>query len=60
MKIVRAIYWENFTFSLMWTTVNFEGRSKVKKWAGDICKSTLNNKFEQDLPVGLGAMLSDS
>ena len=41
----------------MWTTINFGGRSKTKKWAKDIWKGTLDIKFEQDWSVGLGTML---
>ena len=43
----------------MWTTLNFGGRSKMKKWAKDICKGTLGIEYEQDRPVGLSAMLGD-
>ena len=43
----------------MWTTVNFEGTSKTKKRARDICKGTLDIECERDWPVGLGAMLGD-
>ena len=43
----------------MWTTLNFEGRSKTIKRARDICKGTLNIEFEQDGSVGLGATLGD-
>ena len=43
----------------MWTTLNFEGKSKTKKWARDICKGTLDIEFEQDWLVGLGAILAD-
>ena len=43
----------------MWTTLNFEGSSKTKKEAGDICKGTLDIEFEQDWLVGLGATLGD-
>ena len=38
----------------MWTTVNFEGRSKTKKRARDICKGTVDIECERDWPVGLG------
>ena len=38
----------------MWTTLNFGGRSKTKKWA-----RTLGIECERDLPVGLGATLGD-
>ena len=43
----------------MWTTLNFGGRSKRKKWAKDICRGTLGMECERDRPVGLGAMLDD-
>ena len=43
----------------MWTTLNFEGRSKTKKRAGDIFKGTLNIEFQQDYSVGLVATLGD-
>ena len=43
----------------MLTTLNFEGRSKTKKRAGDICKGTLDIEFERDWSVGLGAMLGN-
>ena len=43
----------------MWTTLNFEGRLKTKKWAKDICKETPDIEFEQDWSVGLGAVLVD-
>ena len=42
----------------MWTTLNFEGRSKMKKRARDICKGTLDIEFEQDWSVGLVATYS--
>ena len=48
-----------FNFFLMCTTLNFEGRSKTKKRARDICKGTLDIECELDWPVGLGAMLGD-
>ena len=60
MKIVGAIFWENEYFNFfMWTTLNFEGRSKTIKRARDICKGTLYIECEGDWAVGLGAMLSD-
>ena len=43
----------------MWTTLNFEGRSKTKKIVKDICKGTLNMEFEYDWSVGLIATLGD-
>ena len=58
MKIVEAIF-ENFKFFLMWTTLNFEGRSKTKNWAKDICKGTQDIEWERDWPIGLGATLGD-
>ena len=61
MKIVGAIFakMKILIFFLMWTTLNFEGRSKTKKEARDICKGILDIKFGWDLSVGLGAMLGD-
>ena len=52
---------ENFKFFLIWTTLNFEGRSKTKKKknTGDICKGTLDIEFKRDWSVGLGATLDD-
>ena len=32
----------------MWTTLNFEGKSKTKKQAGGICKGALDKDCEQD------------
>ena len=60
-KIVRAIFEkiEILNFLLMWTTLNFNGTSKTKQTAGDICKETLDIKFEQNWSAGLGAMLGD-
>ena len=43
----------------MWTALNFEGRSKTKKWAKDISKETLDIECERDWRVGLGATLGD-
>ena len=43
----------------MWTTLNFEGRSKTKKQAGDICREILDIEREGDWTVGLGATLGD-
>ena len=43
----------------MWTTLNFEGRSKTKKWSKDIFKGTLDIECERDRPVGLGATFGD-
>ena len=61
MKIVVAIFekMKIKIFFLMWTTLNFGGRSKTKKWAKDICRRTLDVECERDWPVGLGAMLGD-
>ena len=61
MKIVGAIFekMKILIFFLMWTTLNFEGRSKTKKVAGDICKRTLDIECERDWSVSLGAMLGD-
>ena len=55
-------FWENqiFLFFLMWTTLNFRGRGKTKKTAGDIYKWTLDIEFELDLWIGLGSMFGDS
>ena len=36
------------------------GSSNLKKTSPDNCKRILNIKFEQDLSVGLGAILGDS
>ena len=43
-------FWENekFNFFLMWTTLNFEGRSKTKKKSRDTCEGTLDIEFERD------------
>ena len=43
----------------MSTILNFEGSSKTKKPARDICKGSLYIECERDWPVGLGAMLGD-
>ena len=43
----------------MWTTLNFEGRSKTKKRARDICKWTLDIEFERDMTIGIGSMFRD-
>ena len=43
----------------MSTTHNFEGSSKTKKRARDICKGTLDIEFERDWSVGLGATLGE-
>ena len=59
MKIVVAIFEKIkiLNFFLMWTTLNFEGRSKTRKWAKDICKGTIDIECERGWPVGLGATL---
>ena len=62
MKIVEPVFLENknFNFFLMWTSLNFEGKSKTqKKETGSICKWTPDIEFEQDWSVGLGATLRD-
>ena len=61
MKSVRAIFekMKMLYFFLMWTTLNFEGKSKTKKEAGDICKGTLNIEFERDRSVSLSVTLGD-
>ena len=61
MKIVWSHFWENknFKFFFLWTTINFEGWSKMKKWAEDICKGILDIECERDWSVGLGATLGD-
>ena len=43
----------------MWSTLNFEGRSKTKKRVRNICKGTLDTEFERDWSGGLGATLGD-
>ena len=45
----------------MWTTLNFEGRSKTKKEkkARDICKGALYIEFERDRSIGLGPTFGD-
>ena len=61
MKIVVAIFekMKILNLFLMWTTLNFEDRSKTKKRTGDIYKRTPDIEFEQDSSVGLGATLDD-
>ena len=62
MKIFGDIFekMKILNFFLMWTTLNFEGRSKTKKKkVRDICKGTLDIKCERVWSVGLGAMLGD-
>ena len=43
----------------MWTTLNFESRSKKEKETENIFKGTPDIEFEQDWLVGLGATLRD-
>ena len=61
MKIVLAIFGKMkiLIFFILWTTLNFEDRSKAKKLTKDICKGTLDIECERDWPVGLGATLGD-
>ena len=61
MKIFGAIFGKMKILNsfLMWNTLNFEGRSKTKKRARDICKGTPDIECERDWPVGLGATLVD-
>ena len=61
MKIVGTVYdkIKILNFFLMWTTLNFESRSKTKKGARDICKGTLDIEFKRDWSVGFGVMLCD-
>ena len=42
----------------MWTTLNFDGRSK-EKGQEIFCKGTPDIEFEQDWSVDLGAILAD-
>ena len=41
----------------MWATLNFGGNSKTEEQAEDICKRRPDIEFEQDWPVGIGAIL---
>ena len=61
MKIVGAIpeKMKILNFFLMWTTLNFEGRSKTKKQAEDIWKGTLYIECDRDWSFDLGATLGD-
>ena len=61
MKIVWAVFekMKILNFFLMWTSLNFEGRSKTRKEAGDICKGTLDIEFERDWSVSLGATFGE-
>ena len=48
MKIVVAVFEKmKILIFFLWTTLNFEGRSKMKKWRGDICKGTLDIEYER-------------
>ena len=60
-KIVGVIFQKIkiLIFFLIWTTLNFGGRSKAKKWAKDICRGTVDIECKRDWPVGLGATLGD-
>ena len=62
IKIAGAIFekMKILIFFLMWTNLNFEGRSKTKKCATDICKGTLGIEFEQEWSVSLSATLGDA
>ena len=51
---------ENLNLFLMWTTLNFEGRSKTKKKAENIFKGIPDIEFELDWSVGIGATLRDT
>ena len=43
----------------MWTTLNFEGRSKTKEQGGYICKGTLDIECERHWSFSLGATLGE-
>ena len=43
----------------MLITLNFRGRGKTKKTAGDIYKRTLDIEFKRDWSIGLGSMIGD-
>ena len=49
MKIVGAIFekMKILNFFLMWTTLNFGGKSKTKEWAKDICRGTLGSNVNE-------------
>ena len=53
--------WEkrNLKFFLIWTALNFKGRSKTKIWARIICKRTQYIEFEREWSVDLGSTLGD-
>ena len=55
-EIVEAIFGK---MKILNFSLNFEGRSKTKKRARDICKGTLDIEFERDWSFGLGATLGD-
>ena len=61
IKIVGAIFekMKILNFFLMWTTLNFGGKSKTRKRARDICERTLDIDFERDWWDGLGPALGD-
>ena len=59
MKIVETIFEKMKIKIFMWTTLNFEGGSKAKTQAEDICKGTLDIDCERDWSVSLGATLGD-
>ena len=61
-KFDENYFWKNENFKfffLMWTTLNFDGRSKMKQRARDICKGTLDIEFERDWSFSLGTALGD-
>ena len=59
MKIFKAIILENRNFNFLnKTTHNCEVWSKTIKPPRNICKRTLDNGFERDWSVGLGAMFA--
>ena len=60
MEIVGAIFGEIKVLNSfhIWTTLNFEGRSKTKNRARDICKGTVYIECERD-SAGLSATLGD-
>ena len=63
IKLVGVIFEkiDILNFFLMWTTLNFNGKTKIKKERGeDICRRTLDIEFERDWSVGLGATLGDA
>ena len=61
MKIVEAIFEKIkiLNFFLMWTTLNFRVRGKIKKPTRDIYMRTLHIEFERDRSIGLGSMIGD-